>query len=96
MQVSGWSNGAGTCGLRIGLQNRDQFFDSSWTSIEILIDKELVEVPVSAGFWNQCPEVRHPRLREWLREHRTLEWPRGRPPKAELRPVADRRFRLIS
>jgi hypothetical protein len=38
MQASAWTNGDGTYGIRIGVPNRDEHFDRTWTEIEVEID----------------------------------------------------------
>ena len=95
MQVRAWSNGGGTYGLRIGMRNRDDFFRPQWDEIHMEIEGEAHRVGITGGFWRQCPEVRDPVIREWLKRHRTLHWPKGHPPTAELVPVGGNRFRLL-
>ena len=93
--VSAWSGGNGTYGLRVGRENRDRYFDRRWDEIQLEIDDKNHRLRITAGFWNQCPEIRSPVVRTWLRRHRTLEWPRGRPPKMELVHLGENRFMLL-
>ena len=95
MHVSAWRGGSGTYGLRVGVKNRGAFFNRAWNEIELEIDGEIHRVGITAGFWKDCPEVRDPVIRTWLREHRTLEWPKGHPPKMELVPRGKNRFELL-
>lgn len=95
MEVTAWSNGSGTYGLRIGFPNRDEFFDSRWEEILLEIDGEVHPIKITAGFWNHCPEVRSPVIRDWLRQNQTLKWPRGEPPRMQMVHLAENRFRLI-
>ena len=95
MQVSAWSNGKGTYGLRVGEPNRERFFRDQWDEIYLEIEGEMHRVGLTGGFWEGCPEIRDPVLREWLRRHRSLQWPRGHPPRAELVPLGGNRFRLL-
>jgi hypothetical protein len=97
MQATAWSNGGGTYGIRVGFSNRQKFFDRGWTGIEIEIDGEVHQFATQGGFWRQCPEIRdtgEPVIREWLRQHRTLKWRKGDPPRMELVPLGENRFRL--
>jgi hypothetical protein len=97
MQASAWNDGGTTYGIRVGLPNRDRFFDPSWREIEVEIDGEIHQFPLTDGFWRQCPEFRDrgtPVVREWLRRHRMLKWPKGDPPRMELIPLGGNRFRL--
>jgi hypothetical protein len=97
MRVTAWSNGKGVYGIRVGAKNRIAFFDASWEEIEVEIEGEVRRFRLTDGFWRDCPEFRDrgsPTIREWLRRHRTISWPKGRPPQIELIPLADNRFRL--
>jgi hypothetical protein len=98
MQASAWSNGRDTYGIRVGVPNRDEFFEKSWTEIEVEIDGQFHCFALTAGFWHHCPEFRDsgaPVIRDWLRRHRSLTWPPRQPPKAQLVPLGNRRFRLL-
>ena len=98
MQVSAWSNGGGTYGIRVGIRNRERFFPASWTRIEVEIEGRFYVFRLTAGFRNRCPEFRDrgtPVVREWLRQHRTLDWPSGDPPRMELIPLEGNRFQLV-
>jgi hypothetical protein len=99
MRVKAWSNGRGVYGIRVGAQNRAKFFDASWAEIEVELESEVHRFRLTDGFWRDCPEFRDrgaPILREWLRTHRTLNWPKGDPPAIELIPLAGNRFRLAN
>jgi hypothetical protein len=94
MNVSAWSDGTTTYGIRIGKRNRAAYFQSSWSEIELELDGRFHRIPLSAGFWNKCPEFRSPLIREWLTRHGLLDWPEKAPPKFELVPLGKNRFRL--
>jgi hypothetical protein len=97
MWASAWSNGKGTYGIRVGFPNRDEFFDERWAEIEVEIDGVAHRFGLSGGFWHRCPEFRDrgaPIIREWLRRHCALTWPKGSPPRVELIPLGGNRFRL--
>lgn len=94
MNVSAWSNGGGSYGLRIGKLNRDRYFDPSWRSVLVLIDGQEHEIGITSGFWRNCPEIRSPVIRDWLDRRRLLPWPPGAPPRFHLRPLGGRRFEL--
>jgi hypothetical protein len=98
MNATAWSNGSGTYGIRVGLRNRDRYFSPSWTEIEVEMDGEAQRFGLTDGFWNKCPEFRDSGrniIREWLRRHHALEWPTRRPPRFQLIPLGEDRFRLI-
>jgi hypothetical protein len=95
MQTSAWNDGGSTYGIRVGTRNRSEFFDTGWAEVEIEMDGEVHRLPLSGGFWRNCPEIRSPALREWLRRHHTLEWPKNKPPRMELIPLGGNRFQLV-
>ncbi len=95
MKARAWSNGGGTYGISVGFSNRNEFFDRSWDEIEVEIDGEVHRLPLSKGFWKDCPEFRSPIIREWLRRHDLLAWPHRKPPRMELIPLGGNQFRLL-
>ena len=106
MEVSGWFGGRpkgshnssdGTFGIRIGIANRERYFDRAWTEIEVEMEGRCEVFQLTPGFWRHCPEFRDsgtPRIRGWLQRNRSLTWDRGRPPRMVLVPVSGNRFRL--
>ena len=95
MRVKSWSDGRRTFGLRVGVPNSDCFFQPDWDEVEIEIEGAAHLIRITGGFWNQCPELRDPVLRDWLQRHRSLQWPNGAPHSAELVPLGGNRFRLV-
>lgn len=97
MEATGWSSGSGTFGIRVGMSNRDKHFLRSWTRIEVEIDGQVCEFKLTPGFWNKCPEFRDSGstvIRDWLQRQHMTKWPSGRPPRFQLEPLGDGRFRL--
>ena len=69
MEVSTWF-GSGIYGVRVGAMNREQYFDRTWSTIEVEMDDEFHRFSLTRGFWKKCPEFRdrgQPVIREWLR-----------------------------
>ena len=98
MDVSAWNNGGGTYGIRIGTGSRQSYFEPGWEQIVIHLDSETASFALTSGFWRHCPEIRdrgRPLIREWLRRHRTVEWPSGKPPRMKLVPLHDNHFELL-
>ncbi|WP_022943106.1 hypothetical protein [Psychromonas hadalis] len=97
MKVSTWF-GSKTYGIRVGITNRNQYFDSSWESILVVIDEDEYRFTLTKGFWNKCPEFRdkgRPIIKNWLLKHKTLNWPKGQTPKMELLSMNANKFKLI-
>ena len=94
MKASAWSNGNGSYGLRVGAPSRTEFFRPEWIEVLLEIRGQDHRVEITPGFWHPCPELRSPIIRDWLQEHRALDWPKGRPPTVELAPLGDNRFRV--
>lgn len=98
MQGSAWRSGnqpGSSYGISVGTINRDKFFNRTWDYIDVEMDGALQRLSLTPGFWRHCPEFRDPRIRDWLRRHRTLDWPKGQPPRVELMPLGGRGFRLF-
>lgn len=98
MEVSAWSSGSSTFGIRVGIPNRNQHFHRSWTEIEVEIDGKPHRFALTPGFWNKCPEFRDAGgtvIRDWLLRHNALEWTAGEPPRFQLLPLGAGRFRLV-
>lgn len=94
MKVTAWNGGNSTYGIRVGFPNRTQYFEPTWTEIEVEVDGQTHHFSLTPGFWNHCPEFRSPIIREWLRGQDLLTWPRSQPPVFELHPLGGNRFRL--
>jgi hypothetical protein len=88
----------GTFGIRIGIPNRDQYFKPSWIEVGIEIDGVVHQFAITPGFWNQCPELRDSGgkiILNWLLRNHSLKWPKGKPPRFELKPLSEGLFRLV-
>lgn len=100
MEASAWFGGNGnTFGIRVGIANREQYFERHWTRIEVEMDGKTHYFALTAGFWNKCPEFRdkgEPVIRDWLRRHRTIKWEKGCPPRLTLIPIGNGKFQLLS
>jgi len=101
MIVSGWNNGSPnnrTCagyGIRISKKDRDKYFRREWDSVEIELENdEVVRVGLSNSFWRNCTELRSSKIGKWMMDRGFAPWPKNNPPKFELIPVSERRFKL--
>ena len=95
MKASAWKDGSGTCyGIRVGKPNVLRYFTKENRTIQVEIDGQFHDFPLSDAFWNQCPEFRGPFIRQWLQQNGLAVWPKGRPPRFELTPLGENRYRL--
>lgn len=100
MRVSAWKSGkfgsrkGGTWGVRIGRKDAKRYFDKRWKTVILDLDGFLHSVRVSGTFWTTCPELRNAAIGNWLTRHGLTPWPRRKPPKLELLPLASNRFKL--
>ena len=90
MLATAWSNGSprrsgAGYGLKISRQDRDRFFDQSWSTVVIhLPEQDPTSVPLSESFWRSCTELRSAAIGRWLLLNGLAPWPRGKPPVIEL------------
>jgi len=101
MIVAGWNNGkannvtGGGYGIKIRRKDRDNYFRKRWTSVALELDNgDVVDVRLSPSFWRKCPELRGVRIGKWMLDYGLAPWPRGKPPRFQLEPIGNRRFRL--
>jgi hypothetical protein len=96
MEVSAWRN-SGTYGIRVGIENRQRFFNPAWKWIEVEIAGEPHRFQLTPGFWCHCPEFRDSGatvIQDWLRRNNKISWPYRRPPWFTLEVVGEQRFCL--
>ena len=103
MIVKAWKNGKhrqiGTSyGLKVAIPDRNEFFRESWDYI--ILDLEGVAEPVQVNieknsFWSDnCHELIHERIREWLWANGLAPWKHWHPPEMTLTHIADNHFSL--
>ncbi len=101
MKASGWSNstpnnltGSGY-GIRVTYQDRDRYFQKEWDSVEVALNSgKIVELSLPETFWTTCPELKNVFIGRWMLEMGVAPWAKSKPPKFDLEPVEDRRFKL--
>jgi hypothetical protein len=80
MNVTAWKGGrfenpSIAYGIRIGPEDRSRYFQPEWETIIVEIaGGSVVEATLTAGFWQDCPEVRHPAFRDWFKSKRLIPW----------------------
>ncbi len=100
MKISDWSNstsnehtGAGY-GIRIHSGDRDRYFQSDWSSVEIALDNgEATEASLSDEFWTTCPELKSSVIGRWMLNLGVIPRANGKPPQFDLEPTGGRRLR---
>lgn len=103
MIVTVWNNGAHNTsgagyGLRILIEDRDSYFQTDWEHVilELEGDPQLLVVNVNKkSFWGPvCRELISKDIGIWLRQNDLAPWPKRRPPKLDMQPTGDRRFKV--
>lgn len=76
MEVSAWSNGrpnhqtGAGLGIRISIRDRSDYFCWKVHKVKVLLDGQSCDVKLTGGFWKSCPELRDPRIGQWLIKRR--------------------------
>jgi hypothetical protein len=96
MIVSAWYDGHSTYGVRILDREVSLWFRPEWETVEICLPDRAdpVEIPLTESFWNGSPELRSPRIKEFLIRYDLVGWPKKHPPQFELEPLGGGVFRL--
>jgi len=95
------STGAGY-GFKVDPSDRDRYFSQHWATVVIELPTRSGLVPAEANilkksFWGpQCRELITQLIGRWLLDEGYAPWPDGRPPKFEVEPAGERRFRVKS
>lgn len=94
--ASAWAGGkTPSYGLRVSIADRDRHFDRAWDAVTLsLPDGSKVDAPITPGFWNKCSEVRSPEIGRWFVASGLAPWPKGTPPRFELRMLGPVRFEV--
>lgn len=98
MNVSAWSKGKKQYGIRVGLLNRREYFDSNWREIIVLINDTPFTFSLTDGFWKEFTEFRdkgRPIKGQWLASQNLLNWPCGKPPQFIMKHIEDNHFALF-
>jgi len=102
MKAVGWNNGkfhksGAGFGIKINKKDRDRYFRTEWESIVLDIEEDIeIKVNLSPSFWHGCTEFRNIRIGQYMIDKELVPWQKGNPPKFELEPLSERRFKLIS
>lgn len=92
MKVSIWKGG--TYGIRVFRKDLLRFFDPRWKEVIIEIEGHSEQKSLSRTFWTTCPELRGGLIGKWIQTNGLTEWDKGHPPRVQLIPLGQNRFRL--
>jgi hypothetical protein len=106
MESTAWNNGSfhssgAGYGFKVPIDDRDRFFERSWGSVvvELPLNNEFIEVILNIdkeSFWSEsCRELISKKIGQWLISQKFAQWPKGEPPKFNVRLVSQGRFRNI-
>ena len=94
MDVTAWSNGSSTYGIRVGIPSVHRYFNTNWKKIQVKMDDEVHNFKLTKSFWSTCPEFRGKAIERWLRKHNLIPWPKGQPPRLKLIALRGNKFKL--
>ena len=103
MKVTAWNSGkhfesGAGYGLKLSIEDGDAFFDTNWTTVFVQLPNNGEEIEINIdkpSFWNKtCRELISQDIGKWLRSEDLAPWTRGKPPKFELHPNGDKKFRV--
>jgi hypothetical protein len=93
------STGAGY-GFKIDGLDRDRYFDPKWCTVVIEFPTRSGRIVAEANvakksFWASCcRELINKTVRRWLIDQGYAPWTDGQPPRFEVDPSGERRFRV--
>ncbi len=102
MRVTAWNNGGhhstgAGYGLKVNRRDRDSWFQRDWSKVLVeLPSGSLIEVNIDKeSFWGDtCRELISKEIGKWLLDRKLAPWSKGNPPKLDLEPLNENRFRL--
>ena len=103
MIVKAWNNGTHNpdgngYGIKLDPKDRDELFEKSWKSIQIVLEGESESIEVNIdkpSFWNEtCCELISVEIGRWLIKNHPAPWEKRNPPKLELTRIIRNQFRL--
>ena len=94
------STGAGY-GFKVDAIDRDRYFNRGWHAVTIELPSKDGFVTAEANvakrsFWSpQCRELIGKEIGHWMLAEGYAPWPDSAPPKFDVKPSGERRFRVI-
>ena len=98
MIVKTWSNSRGSYGIKVTMQDRQQFFKKDWKTVVLEFEGSDVQAKVNIdkpSFWSpKCGELINREIKLWLQDNRLDSWPKDNPHELSLELLSSRRFLL--
>ena len=102
---TGWNNGehhstGAGYGFKVNAVDRDRYFKSAWQTIVVEFPlgtpSTTAEVNIAKkSFWGpKCRELISKAIGRWMLEEGYAPWPHRVPPKFDVEPFGERRFRV--
>jgi hypothetical protein len=96
MLVKAQYDGCRVSGLYVGVNNAKRYFSKRMAAIELQLDHLRIECWLTPHFWNGQPEIRDPRLCEWLESKNFHDRPCRTPVPLAMIPSGKNSFVLAS
>ena len=101
--ATAWHNGSpgpggAGYGLKIGIADRDRFFDRSWQTVTLRLAAQGLSLTTEvncakASFWNgTCRELIGKEIGRWFIDNGFAPWRKGAPPRFRFSPAEARVF----
>lgn len=86
-----------TYGLRISKNDRSSFVDRDVQIVQLFLPGvgDPIILNVRQTFWTTCPEVRSGEIGRYFERCGLLPWPKGRPPRINLRRLGPTSFEIV-
>ena len=99
MIFTAWSHDGEWYGLRISKKDRDEYFPKNIpvVNLELPLNNEYIkiQVKVSSSFWNNCPELRGAKIRNWFNDCGYAAPNNTEPPKFQAVVVDETTIRIL-
>ena len=100
MNVTAWNNGSSRIsgagyGIKISINDRNQFFNRNWTQVNITINGTTHIINLTSSFWRNCRELRSKHIGFYIINIYNWHWPNRKPPILKLIHTNNNNFTLI-
>ena len=98
-----WNNGSSSMsgagyGIKLKAKDRDRYFSRKSKYVSLRLEGQTGDISVKTdkpSFWNDtCRELINREIGLWLRSNGIALWTKGHPPKLQIEPAGEQRFKV--